>query len=200
MIASYTWGQDAARLASYLSTPAATEDLVTLTLQNLALLHNVTYDFLREQYVDSYAYSWYNNEYSVGAFPEFAPGQFAGLMPVLMTPSAGGRMHFGGDALSAGHAWIVGALNSAYRCVREILVVEGRNDLVGELERLWGPLVSNIFVTASRDEIEKLQIDFSPAASASQNASSTAQGSGWAFSTGGNSSTAKRRRRRVSRR
>jgi len=51
-------------------------------------------------------------------------------------------MHFAGDALSAGHAWIVGALNSGFRCVREVLEAEGRKDLVSLLEEKWGPLVS----------------------------------------------------------
>ena len=143
MIASYTWGQDAARLSTYLGTPQARENLVALTLRNLATLNNITNEFLQSQYIDSFAYSWYNDEFSVGAFPEFGPGQFVGLMPQLMTPSAGIRLHFGGDAVSAGYAWVIGALNSAYRCVREILRMEGALDLVRRLEIMWGSLVSH---------------------------------------------------------
>ena len=141
MIASYTWGQDASRLASYLSTPLAESHLLNLTLSSLATLNNLTSDFLHSQYVDHFAYSWYNNEFSVGAFPEFGPGQFTGLMPALMTPAAGGRAHFGGDALSAGHAWIVGGLNAGFRCVREVLEAEGRGDLAVRLVEMWGPLI-----------------------------------------------------------
>lgn len=143
MIASYTWGQDASRLASYLSTPSSTAHLLNLTLSSLALLNNVSAAFLQEQYVSHFAHSWYSSEFSIGAFPEFAPGQFAQLMPELMTPvGKGGRVHLGGDALSAGHAWVVGALNAAYRCVREVLEAEGEEGEVRRLEEMWGPLVS----------------------------------------------------------
>jgi hypothetical protein len=137
-----TWGQDSSRIGSYLSTHTAEQDLINNTLRDLALLNNVTFEFLQEQYVDSFVWSWYNSEYSVGAFPVFGPGQFIGLVPSLLTPAANGRLHFGGDALSAGHAWIVGALNSAYRCVSEILALENRQDLLKELEEKWGTLVS----------------------------------------------------------
>lgn len=64
-------------------------------------------------------------------------------MPKLMVPAArGGRVHFGGDALSAGHAWIVGGLNSAVRCVGEVLRAVGRGEEVRGLEGRWGVLVS----------------------------------------------------------
>ena len=149
MIASYTWGQDAARLSSYLSSVAnptsSTADLLSITLSSLALLNNVSESFLRDQYVDHFAHSWYSGEYSVGAFPEFGPGQFAELMPKLMTPASGGKVHFGGDALSAGHAWIVGALNAALRSVKEILKSEGEEGSLKKVEEMWGPLVSQSY-------------------------------------------------------
>lgn len=148
MIASYTWGQDASRLGAYLnphntpgqnpSQPDSFDHLVKLTLADMALLHNVTFEFLWDQYEDAHAYDWYQSENTVGAFAIFAPGQFSSMMPYLMTPAAKGHMHFGGEALSSGHAWIIGAVNSAYRNVVEILATEQLNDKLDELVAKWG--------------------------------------------------------------
>ncbi|KAI9843853.1 MAG: hypothetical protein M1838_002425 [Thelocarpon superellum] len=138
MIASYTWGQDAARIGSYMATAEARADLIDLTLRNLAAMNNVTDDFLRSQYVDSFALSWYDNEFTLGAFAFFDPAEFTTLMPTLLQPAADGRMHFAGEALSTGHAWVVGALNSAYRAVAEVLAREQRTDLLIRLVDLWG--------------------------------------------------------------
>ena len=42
------------------------------------------------------------------------------------------------EALSSGHAWIIGAVNSTYRTVLEVLAVEKRDDLIEKLVELWG--------------------------------------------------------------
>ncbi|KAI9719379.1 MAG: hypothetical protein M1812_003450 [Candelaria pacifica] len=138
MIASYTWGQDSSRLGSYINSPTARAHLIEVTLRDLALMNNVSLAFLQEQYLDSHVYSWYNDEFSVGAFAIFSPGQFSSLLPALLAPAANGRLHFAGEALSSGHAWIIGALNSAYRSVAEILAVEGRMDLLEQFVEQWG--------------------------------------------------------------
>jgi monoamine oxidase len=138
MIASYVWGQDSSRLGAYLGTPEAQAHLVTLVLQDLAAMNNVTLDFLRSQYVDLHAWDWYRSEWSVGAFAIFSPGQYSTIMPALMTPAQEGHLHFGGEALSSGHAWIIGAINAAYRNVLEVLKTEGRNDLIQLLVQTWG--------------------------------------------------------------
>jgi monoamine oxidase len=57
-----------------------------------------------------------------GAFALFTTGQFKNLYPNV-TESVGGRLHFAGEATSVHHAWIVGSLNSAMRCVEEIVRV-----------------------------------------------------------------------------
>ncbi|KAI9675575.1 MAG: hypothetical protein M1817_000941 [Caeruleum heppii] len=142
MIASYTWGQDSSRLGAYMSTPAAIDHLIEITLHDLAAMNNVTQAFLESQFLDAHVWSWYNSEFSGGAFAIFTPGQFSSLLPALLSPAAEGRMHFAGEALSTGHAWIIGALNSAYRTVAEVLAVENRTDLLLELERKWGTVVS----------------------------------------------------------
>lgn len=148
MIVSYTWGQDASRQGAYLNPhdtagqapaqPGAFSRLVEQTLADLAELHNVTVGFLQEQYEDAHAYDWYQSEHSLGAFAKFAPGQYSTVMPYLLTPVAGGHMHFGGEALSSGHAWIIGAVNSAYRNVVEVLATEQLGEKLNALVDMWG--------------------------------------------------------------
>lgn len=147
MIAAYAWAQDAVRLGSYLNAhnpttqapyqPEGFDQLVTLTLHDLASLNNVSFDFLAGQLEGAHAYDWHQSSYSVGAFAAFGAGQFSSVMPYLMTPAYGGHMHWGGEALSSGHAWIVGAVNSAYRNVIEILDTEGLKDKKADFVRMW---------------------------------------------------------------
>jgi monoamine oxidase len=140
MIASYVWGQDSSRLGSYLRTPEARSHLVDIVLADLALMNNLTLEFIRDQYIDYHAWDWYQNEWSVGAFAIFTPGQYSTIMPDLMTPAEDGHLHFAGEALSSGHAWIIGAVNSAYRTVAEILKTEQRPDLLRRMIDLWGTI------------------------------------------------------------
>jgi monoamine oxidase len=138
MIASYVWGQDSSRLGAHLRTPEGRAILLDLTLRDLAAMNNVTFEFLQSQYVDHHAWDWYRSEWSVGAFAIFGPGQYSDIMPALMIPAQNGHLHFGGEALSSGHAWIIGAVNSAYRTVLEVLKAEERDDLVDKLVQTWG--------------------------------------------------------------
>jgi monoamine oxidase len=140
MIASYIWGQDSTRLGAYLRTPEARDTLVRVVLNDLAAMHNVTVEFLESEYIDYYAWDWYQDEWAVGAFAIFTPGQYHDVMPSLMVPAENGHLHFGGEALSSGHAWIIGAINSAYRTVLEVLKTEQRNDLIELLVQTWGTI------------------------------------------------------------
>jgi hypothetical protein len=45
---------------------------------------------------------------------------------------------FAGEASSSEHTWIIGALNSAYKAVAEVLAVEGRADKLHEFVDIWG--------------------------------------------------------------
>ncbi|KAL5351985.1 hypothetical protein ACLOAV_003848 [Pseudogymnoascus australis] len=130
MIASYIWGQDSSRLGAYLRTPEARDTIVKVVLHDLAAMNNVTIEFMESEYLDYYAWDWYQNEWSVGAFAIFSAGQYHDVMPSLMVPAENGHLHFGGEALSSGHAWIIGAINSAYRTVLEVLKTEERDDLL----------------------------------------------------------------------
>ncbi|OBR14723.1 L-amino acid oxidase [Colletotrichum higginsianum IMI 349063] len=148
MIASYVWGQDASRLGSYLNPhnpttqapyqPESADVLIDVMLRNLAELHGVSHEFVLSQFETYHAYDWYGSAYSNGAFAIFGPGQFSSTLPWLMRPAANGHLHFGGEALSSGHAWIIGAVNSAWRTVFEILDTEGLEDKKKEFIDQWG--------------------------------------------------------------
>ena len=62
-------------------------------------------------------------------------------------------VHFAGEALSSGHAWIIGAVNSAWRTVYEILCTEGMEDKKAKFIQTW-----NI-----TDEVELGWYNWSPA-------------------------------------
>ncbi|EQL03614.1 amine oxidase (flavin-containing) [Ophiocordyceps sinensis CO18] len=153
MIASYTWGQDSARLGAYYTHDDARKRIIEITLRNLAAMHNVTYEFLESQYVDSHLWNWYEGQDTVGAFAIFGPSEYSSMLPALMMPAAEGKLHFAGEALSSGHAWIIGAVNSAYRTVAEILAVERMDHKLAEMVDTWGLVnevdmgwYSNVFV------------------------------------------------------
>lgn len=138
MIASYTWGQDSARLGAYYCQNDSRANIEEVALRNLAAMNNVSYEYLQSQHVASHLWNWYEGEDSVGAFAIFGPDEFSTVMPALMKPGAHGRLHFGGEALSSGHAWIIGAVNSAYRTVAEVLAVERMEDKLVEMVEMWG--------------------------------------------------------------
>lgn len=67
---------------------------------------------------EHHAYDWSKDPYTAGgAFALFSPGQFSKLYPNLVRPAADSRLHIVGEAASAHHAWIAGALDSAARAV-----------------------------------------------------------------------------------
>ena len=140
MIASYTWGQDSARLGSFYHSDGARDFITNVTLRQLAAMNNVSESFLHDQLVDTHLWDWYAHGWSAGAFAMFGPDEFSTVMPSLLKPAYYGKVHFAGEALSSGHAWIIGAVNSAYRTVLEVLAVEQRNDLVQKMVELWGTI------------------------------------------------------------
>jgi len=91
---------------------------------DLAAIHGQTPEWYKRETLDYFAYDWYDNQYTMGAFALFGPGQFSNLYPSVTIPAARGNLHFGGEAASTHHAWISGALDLAYRCVHEILTKE----------------------------------------------------------------------------
>lgn len=61
----------------------------------------------------------------MGGYAFFGPGQFSDLYLEITKPASDGYLHFGGEAASSHHAWVAGALDSAWRCVWEILAKDG---------------------------------------------------------------------------
>lgn len=127
LLCSYTWAQDAQRIGTLISahnlTKGKNEELLELMLKDLAILHSnfVTVEKLKEQFLEIHAFDWYADPNFSGAFALFGPGQFKNLYPLISRPTADGNLHFIGEATSSHHAWVVGALNSAYRGVFNML-------------------------------------------------------------------------------
>ncbi|KXJ95000.1 hypothetical protein Micbo1qcDRAFT_200454 [Microdochium bolleyi] len=137
LLASYSWSQDAIRMASIFENSHRGEQLdkkhpegnkpdvdapvVKLVLKNIAELWSKsgmksppTYECLRKAYVDHFAWSWDHDKYTGGAFALFGPGQFQDFYADFQDPHCQGKFLICGEAISVEHAWISGALNSAY--------------------------------------------------------------------------------------
>ena len=135
LLCSYSWSQDAARIGSLMKGDWEKEtELKEMLLNNLTWLHlehakkedpNVKFDDLykklSESYIKHHAFDWHNHEFSSGAYGKFGPGQFSNLYCALSCPTADSRFHFVGEAVSAHHGWIVGALDSAHQAVINFL-------------------------------------------------------------------------------
>lgn len=140
LMASYAWTQDSSRLGALMKGKGskAEDHLMDIVYRDLAALHSVEADWLREQTVDYFAHDFYQNEYTMGAFAFFNPGQFSKIYTEMTTPAALGNLHIVGEAASTHHAWIVGALESAWRGVFEMLLKERRDDLIVKLKNEFG--------------------------------------------------------------
>lgn len=135
LLCSYSWSQDAARIGSLIKGDWKKDtELKELLLNNLTWLHleharaqtpglkfEDLYRKLSESYMEHHAFDWHNHEFSSGAYGKFGPGQFSNLYPALSCPTADSRFHFVGEAVSAHHGWIVGALDSAHQAVINFL-------------------------------------------------------------------------------
>lgn len=125
MLVSYTWSQDAQRIASLIGghSKGKSDELIDLCVKNLALLHShiIDEEGIREQLIEYYAYDWNADPNMSGSVAMFAPGQFRRLHASLLRPAAEGNLHFVGEATSTTHAWVVGSLNSAWRGVYNFL-------------------------------------------------------------------------------
>ncbi|KAK8088321.1 amino-acid oxidase [Apiospora hydei] len=128
LFVSYTWSQEAERIGALISreSPDKEEALKRVVLHDLARLHSSTdaaYEDLKHtitaEYLDHYAYNWYADPTSVGAFAYFGPGQFQKMYPSIV--QSHGKHVIIGEAASSHHAWVVGALESAVRGVYQFL-------------------------------------------------------------------------------
>ncbi|KAF8554373.1 amine oxidase [Imleria badia] len=142
LVASYSWKSDANTLGS-LATLKSREVLLDLVLRNLAEIHkglhpDVTYAYLKEEVVDMHVKDWGCEEYALGAYAYFGPGQFQDLYASLTYPAASKHLHFAGEAVSTHHSWVVGALDSSWRAVYEYLKVMEQAEKIRKFKTLWG--------------------------------------------------------------
>ena len=135
LLCSYSWAQDAARIGSLMNGDWKQElELKDMLLNNLTWLHlehkqqkfhDATFDSLyselAESYIEHHAFDWHNDPFTSGAYGKFGPGQFSTIYSALNCPTADSRFHFVGEAVSAHHGWIVGALDSAHQAVINFL-------------------------------------------------------------------------------
>ena len=130
LLVSYTWSQDAERIGALInrSSPDSEEELKLLLFHDLARLHakkddpkdyQRLYDIISTAYWDHYAYNWYADPHACGAFAYFGPAQFKNMYPHIT--GGNGKHVIIGEAASAHHAWVVGALESAVRGVYTFL-------------------------------------------------------------------------------
>ncbi|KAF8898131.1 hypothetical protein CPB84DRAFT_1815730 [Gymnopilus junonius] len=136
LIATYAWNQDAFRFGSLIEpkdwgknheveSSTSEEFLLNQLYDDLAAMHGQPPEWYRQQTLDYFAYDWYHNRYTMGGYAFFGAGQFSDLYLEITKPASDGYLHFGGEAASCHHAWIGGALDSAWRCVWEILAKDG---------------------------------------------------------------------------
>ncbi|HEY0337718.1 MAG TPA: FAD-dependent oxidoreductase, partial [Burkholderiales bacterium] len=118
LLASYTWGQSARRLASL-----PHKERSSLVLRHLAGVHAQLAEANLVQQTASW--SWDNHPFAGGAFAWFMPGQHTALHRHIIAPE--GRIYFAGEHASLAHTWMQGALDSALRAVQEMLEAAARS-------------------------------------------------------------------------
>jgi monoamine oxidase len=136
LIASYCWTEDATRMSALIDKDEKT--LLNLVLKELAEIHNVKVDFLRHELIDHKAWSWSHDPYTMGGYAFFGPGKFESLYTSLNAPAAKGYLHFAGEAISARHAWVEGALDSALKAVHEIVHFPAFQSYKDKFFQNWG--------------------------------------------------------------
>ncbi|KAK5577388.1 hypothetical protein RB653_002329 [Dictyostelium firmibasis] len=140
ILASYTAGLESTRISSLIGKKDKERKLLNIVLSNLAEIHNVDFKKLKNLYKEHYFQSWENDEFSTGAFALFSTAQYTELFPSTAQSNVDGRFHLSGELTSVHHAWMIGAINSAYRSVDSILKNEGFDNLRLKLKENWGTI------------------------------------------------------------
>ena len=112
MLASYTWGMPARRMAAM-----PTAERHDFTIDQLSKIHpQLQQNGMVEKVV---SWSWDNNPLSGGAFCWWSPGQHETLYRHVIAPE--GNIFFAGEHASLTHTWMQGAIESALRAVEEMI-------------------------------------------------------------------------------
>ena len=73
---------------------------------------------LNSKYDGGTSQIWHQDQWALGAYTYFEPGQITTLLPEAQRPE--GRIHFAGEHTSAWHGWMNGALESGNRAADEV--------------------------------------------------------------------------------
>ncbi|EFI26657.1 hypothetical protein CC1G_15428 [Coprinopsis cinerea okayama7 len=150
LIASYCWTNDAGRLGNLIN--AGEDDLLRdVVLRDLATVHQVGFDYLKGQCERVHAFNWNHNAWSGGAFAFFGPGQYEYLYGALNDVAADGRLQWAGELLSIRHAWIVGALDSAWAAIHRYLCLSNASDK--QLKKFYDKWGANLEWHAAGDKV-----------------------------------------------
>lgn len=115
------------------------EMIEKICLDNLRQLHG---DIVLKEYTGQF-FTHRNalDPFIQGSFAFQGPGQFSTYFRHLIKPEMDGHLHLAGEAIAyLNNEWIVGALNSAYRSVYQILKHENLRNKIKRLKSKWGPL------------------------------------------------------------
>lgn len=144
IIVPYSWARDASRMAALINvndqkSTGYNDPIIQLRLRDLVTLwsnskYPQTVEELHKAYSAHHVFSWSSNPYTAGAFAFFGPGQFEYLYPQFTQPLCDNKLLICGEAVSAHHAWISGAFDSAYNAVYTWCMAEGYYDAARQLK------------------------------------------------------------------
>jgi monoamine oxidase len=124
LIACYNCAQDASRLGGQLNSDNDNNIIFDIVMADLAAMHEYDEAKLRELVVSYHVHDWNRDPNVNGHFCMPGPGQFSSLFGHIRRPAAHGRLFIAGEGTSVFPGWIVGALNSSYRAVYQMLLSE----------------------------------------------------------------------------
>ncbi|MFD4707050.1 flavin monoamine oxidase family protein [Gottfriedia sp. NPDC058432] len=110
ILASYTWGDDAA-----IWDNMNNHTRIDKALANLSTIFG---DVVYKEFLVGYSQSWTQFSFSGGAFVMYKPNQQKELGPYISSPE--GRIHFGGSHASSTPGWMQGAIEAGVRTANEI--------------------------------------------------------------------------------
>lgn len=134
----YCWAQDAERIGAL-----SDEERVNECLKGIQYLYpeiDIYKEFAGYKPEETTKTWFWDNHANGGAFALFKPGQFKNLYPTLLTPEFNGSLHLAGECCSVHHGWIVGALDSAYNAVLNILKQADATEKIQQMQETWGKL------------------------------------------------------------
>jgi monoamine oxidase len=112
LLASYSWGMTARRLAA-----GSDADTIRHTVRHLSSVHAALGE--KDMIRDGVVWNWDKHPWSAGAFSWFMPGQHTELHRHVLEPE--GRVVLAGEHVSLSHSWTQGALESGLRAARVVL-------------------------------------------------------------------------------